>query len=72
MSAVRIMCNKPLHPLDWVLLSGPFEMLPCNDIRLHASGAGCWCTPYTQDDDTLVHNSADGREAYVEGLRKHN
>lgn len=44
-----------------------------DDIRLHQLSKDCWCRP-TQDDDypeVWVHNSADGREPYERGRKKH-
>jgi hypothetical protein len=59
-----------LSDLGWVLMSEPDEILPLNDTRDHRGGLTCWCNPDLDDADTIVHNAADGREAYVEQRRK--
>ena len=61
-----------VHPLGWALLTDPMEVLPFNDVRMHALGATCWCLPDVDDDGAISHNAADGRELYIEGRRKFN
>ena len=50
----------------------PCHVWPCDDLREHdTSGWSCWCRPEV-DGDTVIHNSADGREDYETGARKVN
>jgi hypothetical protein len=52
---------------------GVWHVVPVDDIRQHICDKDqhCWCNPvYDAEHDIYVHNSADGREAYEDGLRK--
>ena len=45
-------------------------VVPINDLRPHdAYSVDCWCRPLFQGE-ALVHNSADRREDYEDGVRK--
>ncbi|NHN93626.1 hypothetical protein [Acetobacter sicerae] len=44
------------------------EVIPTNDDRPHTFGPACSCHPFW-DENALVHNSFDGREAYEVGAR---
>ena len=49
------------------------HIIPLHDLREHVAEEGeeCWCKPHVEEDTGLViHNSADGREAYEIGSRK--
>lgn len=50
------------------------HVYPLNDMREHiVDGGTCWCKPrveYCGFGRVVVHNSADGREAYERGERK--
>lgn len=50
------------------------HLVPCGDLRRHQLDPTCWCGPVEVDDavDFWAHNSADGREAYEQGARRHN
>lgn len=43
---------------------GRIHVMPINDIREHQSEMSCWCRPQVDvdDDEVVVHNSADMRE----------
>ena len=47
------------------------HIYPVNDLREHTtSGAECWCDPEIDEEDNLViHNSADERESYEQGRK---
>lgn len=51
---------------------GVVHVYPIDDLREHdCSGGNCWCGPdLDEEDNILIHHSADGREAYEEGTRK--
>ena len=51
---------------------GVWHVIPINDLRDHETcGMDCWCNPdYDEEDNLLIHNSLDGREAYETGQRK--
>lgn len=49
------------------------HIVPLNDLKRHRLSRDCWCCP-TQDDEypeVWVHHSADGRESYERGRKKH-
>lgn len=49
----------------------PVHVYPLNDLREHATdGTECWCGAEEDDEGIVVHNSADGREAFETGERK--
>ncbi len=51
----------------------PAEVHPVDDTRPHvmeAVGGKCWCGAEANEDGTIVHNAADGREKYETGERK--
>lgn len=55
-----------------LLADGQRIVYPVNDLKGHyITSDECWCHPYKQDD-VLVHKSADSRETYERGERKHN
>ena len=58
----------------WQLDSGGHrasQLHPINDIRPHVvDGNECWCGAESNEDGTIVHNAADGREQYERGERK--
>lgn len=47
------------------------HVVPLDDFREHALSSDCWCLPMV-DDDIVIHQSMDGREAYENGERKPN
>lgn len=48
------------------------HVYPTNDIREHILSLDCPCQPVLDEEDNIViHNSFDGREAYERGDRKH-
>lgn len=50
------------------------HLVPCGDTRLHQLDPSCWCNP-TEDDecpDFWIHNAADQRELFEQGIRKPN
>lgn len=50
--------------------SGAWHLLPLDDLRLHEA-SDCWCDPFEDEEgECIVHNSADGREAFETGARK--
>jgi len=54
-----------------------FHVYPLDDLRRHETdGEDCWCEPSYQYeigwlDHILIHNSADGREAFERGEREY-
>jgi len=62
--------TKPLEtPRDTL------HVVPCNDLKEHVvdDEGSCWCEPeYDVEDNLYVHSSADGREAYENGVRRFN
>jgi hypothetical protein len=47
--------------------------VPLDDCREHIADPNCWCEPVYEVDEEgelYLHNSADGREAYQDGIRK--
>lgn len=44
-------------------------VVPLDDLRPHVNSVDCWCGPLFQGE-VLVHNSADRREDYEDGVRK--
>lgn len=51
-------------------MNPPLHVVPCNDLREHdTDGEECWCCPRLEDG-VVIHNSADGREAYEDGRRR--
>lgn len=65
----------PDGDLGWWLYvgetTGSMDAVPAHDIRQHVSGEGCWCLPLLGDDHIVRHNSADGREHYEMGRKRH-
>ena len=60
---------------DWgvAVLGRERHIIPVNDVWEHDPiGYRCWCRPYREDINLIVHHSLDGREAYEIGLRKVN
>jgi len=53
------------------------HVYPLDDLRQHETdGEDCWCEPSYQYeigwlDHILIHNSADGREAFERGEREY-
>jgi len=49
-----------------------FHVVPLGDDREHVLTIECWCLPDIdpQHPQVLIHNAADGREAYENGTRK--
>jgi hypothetical protein len=54
---------------DW---DEDIHVVPRNDTVDHWTTVHCWCQPERDNEqlNVVVHNSADGREAYERGLRK--
>lgn len=50
------------------------HVYPLNDLKEHQTdGRQCWCNPTIEECGYLIiHNSADGREDYENGIRKFN
>ena len=49
----------------------PWHVYPTNDLREHILSLDCPCMPILDEEDNIViHNSFDGREAYERGERK--
>lgn len=48
------------------------NVTPMNDLKEHVHSMRCWCKPKRDDEDEriIIHNSADGREAFETGKRK--
>lgn len=44
------------------------HVFPLNDFRLHQD-EDCWCGAKLDDENMLVHKSADGREEYEQGRK---
>lgn len=39
------------------------HVIPINDAIEHEESRQCWCKPtFNEEDDLLIHHSADGRE----------
>jgi hypothetical protein len=53
-------------------VSDIWHVYPINDLREHITdGVECWCRPeYDEDENLVIHNSADGREQFETGERK--
>lgn len=51
---------------------GFYHVYPVNDLREHdIVGLTCWCRPeHDEELDVVIHNAADGREAFETGERK--
>lgn len=49
-----------------------YHVYPLNDIRPHnTDGLDCWCHPeFDEDDNVVIHNAADGGEAFETGERR--
>lgn len=57
---------------DGTVTSWPVHVVPLFDLREHEIDMHCWCNPTLDSDDgeaVFVHHSADGREAYEQGIR---
>jgi len=52
-------------------IDGIIHICPMNDFRLHFQ-TDCWCEPFITENCEVVHNSADQRELYEQGIRKPN
>lgn len=48
-----------------------WQVIPEDDLKEHELSPDCWCKPEVTEDDLCVHNSADGREDFETGKRKH-
>lgn len=53
------------------------HIYPLNDLKEHeTNGENCWCEPTEEEIANngllIIHNSADGRELYEQGIRKVN
>ncbi len=63
-----------MEGLEWtvVAINGIRHVTPNDDTFPHNLASDCWCGPSTDDDapSVMVHNSADGREAFETGQRK--
>jgi hypothetical protein len=46
------------------------HVIPINDLHEHDEHFGCWCRPYCDDDNVIIHNAADGREQFETGERR--
>lgn len=63
----------PEHDDDGASSDGSWHLVPVDDSRQHTFDTAnpCWCEPfYDEETGYHIHFSADGREAYEEGLRK--
>lgn len=49
--------------------SARWHIIPMCDDQEHQVSLECWCKP-EEDDDLIIHNSADGRELFERGERK--
>jgi len=51
---------------------GHIHVVPHHDNHPHIlSRAHCWCKPdYDEEENVVMHNSADGREDYETGKRR--
>lgn len=63
-----------MNGLDWTIddVGRVQHVTPLYDTYPHMLDVGCWCRP-TPDSDfecIIVHNSADGREAFERGERR--
>ena len=54
--------------MKWLAQNNPPEVTPIDDLRTHEEGLSCWCKPVL-DDEVIVHNTLDGREAYENGRK---
>jgi hypothetical protein len=61
---------KPIPGCGWMLFSNPLEVLPADDMFVHVEGLSCWCVPAEDEEGTIIHNAADGREMFETGQRK--
>jgi hypothetical protein len=58
-----------LHVWPWT--GDHVNVMPDCDLREHRTDLTCWCKPYFDEEDQLViHNSADGREDFETGRRQ--
>lgn len=65
------MIQGPPGPLAWQAFTGyPAEVFPMNDLDPHIHGMSCWCDPWVDEFNTIVHNAKDQRDAFIEGRRK--
>lgn len=53
------------------------HIYPLNDLKEHETDSKkCWCSPQEEEIPPcgllVIHNSADGREQYENGIRKTN
>jgi hypothetical protein len=48
------------------------HVLPVGDLKPHDLSDRCWCSPERDEnyDNVVIHNSADGREAFERGERQ--
>lgn len=56
--------------MTWTIVN--LHVLPVDDLREHVADLNCWChpTPDADDEDVVVHHSADRREEYERGELK--
>ncbi len=63
-----------MNGLEWMVVdAGRMQhAVPMEDTHEHFVDMACWCHPFVDDDSpfVVVHNSADGREAFERGMRK--
>lgn len=51
--------------------STKWHIIPMDDDKEHQVSLECWCCPELDEEDNLIiHNSADGRELFERGERK--
>lgn len=59
---------------EWAVDHGNYgakQVYPIGDLREHWLTRTCWCSPsYDEEDDIIIHNSADQREKFETGERK--
>lgn len=54
--------------MSWQVMHGADgnrHVVPKDDLRPHRCCVSCWCSPKvdTEDEEVIIHNSADQREA---------
>lgn len=60
--------------LDWAVFeedNGETHVIPLNDTKEHDHCIHCACSPFIDEEENeIIHNSYDGREAFEEGFRR--
>jgi hypothetical protein len=51
-------------------LEDEVHVIPTYDLKAHHVHEDCWCEPVEVTLGCFEHNSADGREAFEDGVRK--